>query len=735
MVLSKQLQQLHAGISSTIMKEDALFRSPSLEDASVSEAGIEEKGLVEIAEMPITAMKTKGSQTHSERNNGHRTFDTVDSSFGANVEDESSVETMTLLSDEETNCSIASLILAGAIEVHQQPQRREEADADRKYSFSTTESSVVECDDTVSSTCWTSSDSEHEASHGVVSYERTSDERLLEPPGILATQEACWIPPSEDLAETDDEDYSSSGSSLTCSTRENDDADDSDYDEGEEQEQTTNADDGEKMSSDDELNALVAAMLKDSVTKEDLALTVSLHSIAEEAEEEQQQQKTTKETTKHNAASHQQKLTTQEREAADENCSSPKSSETGATDGYHDNNVITNEIKATPAEHKSNMSDEPEVSHLSKKGETQASLEAKAIDKEAHNDPDTDILESDSVDLSTTSVECGPVDIDSGAFYTGLMESGPVDLDDGENDKIPVARGPVDLDTGVSEIERVELDHVDHDVSLNIQWSQKIMSTNRLHRDQILLDASTAMEATAALKDAVDKREREAFAEAVAEALTEEAKLRVPFNADISGEKTHFLASDEHDEHIFCEFQTREQQLSDLELRNMPLEAVLLRRFDLGFQEAASLVSDARINIGASKWEPWTDELYDECQMLYSLKFVRDGQAKDTVVIMDWPKFLAPGHGLRIPADANAETASSSGNSVGSAASAGSRNFESSTGWSSVWDGTYFFLFYFVLFIVSYLIVAVPFSTIGSIEQIAMAVSRSPHMIAKTSIL
>lgn len=55
-----------------------------------------------------------------------------------------------------------------------------------------------------------------------------------------------------------------------------------------------------------------------------------------------------------------------------------------------------------------------------------------------------------------------------------------------------------------------------------------------------------------------------------------------------------------------------------------PLEAVLMSRFDLNYKDAICIVADARINLGISKWDPWTNALYKECKILYELNPITD---------------------------------------------------------------------------------------------------------------
>ena len=131
------------------------------------------------------------------------------------------------------------------------------------------------------------------------------------------------------------------------------------------------------------------------------------------------------------------------------------------------------------------------------------------------------------------------------------------------------------------------------------------------------------------------------------------------------------------------EFETREQQLGKRSLRSTPLEAVLLRRYDLMYEQVFRLVADARTNIGASKGEPWTDELYEECEKLYDLMYRPDEPDEATAVVVYWPKFFPPSQGLRAPVDddfSGSVRSSSSNNSTDPSC------WESSTGWSSVWD-------------------------------------------------
>jgi hypothetical protein len=59
---------------------------------------------------------------------------------------------------------------------------------------------------------------------------------------------------------------------------------------------------------------------------------------------------------------------------------------------------------------------------------------------------------------------------------------------------------------------------------------------------------------------------------------------------------------------------TREHHLTDPIARETPLEALIVRRFGIGFEDAICLVSDARSELRESKFTPWTDDLYFECE-------------------------------------------------------------------------------------------------------------------------
>jgi len=62
----------------------------------------------------------------------------------------------------------------------------------------------------------------------------------------------------------------------------------------------------------------------------------------------------------------------------------------------------------------------------------------------------------------------------------------------------------------------------------------------------------------------------------------------------------------------------RMRHLLDPWARLAPLEDLMRDRFGMTDDAAASLVANARTSIGANKWEPWTDELYIECERLHN---------------------------------------------------------------------------------------------------------------------
>jgi hypothetical protein len=133
--------------------------------------------------------------------------------------------------------------------------------------------------------------------------------------------------------------------------------------------------------------------------------------------------------------------------------------------------------------------------------------------------------------------------------------------------------------------------------------------------------------------------------------------------------------------------ETRENHLNDPTNRSISLEALMLRRFDLKYEDAACLVADARSNLNASKWEPWTDELYSECEKLYEIAYgpnvdmnmLDDGDIwspDDSDVLMS----LEGNPVLRAPKN---EDYASIGQNL---SDCGSIGWQSTSGWSSVWS-------------------------------------------------
>lgn len=64
---------------------------------------------------------------------------------------------------------------------------------------------------------------------------------------------------------------------------------------------------------------------------------------------------------------------------------------------------------------------------------------------------------------------------------------------------------------------------------------------------------------------------------------------------------------------------TREKLLNDPVARATALEALIVRHFGLGMEDAICLVSDSRSVLGESKTVPWSDDLYDECKKAITL--------------------------------------------------------------------------------------------------------------------
>lgn len=136
---------------------------------------------------------------------------------------------------------------------------------------------------------------------------------------------------------------------------------------------------------------------------------------------------------------------------------------------------------------------------------------------------------------------------------------------------------------------------------------------------------------------------------------------------------------------------TRENHLTDPSARSTPLEALMLRRFDLTYQDAVSLVADARANLSASRCTPWTDELYNECERLNEFHHPKETtSAKDlgNKESANWPAAASSNgnseeqHGAPLRAPREEDFASvKDDNSCDQ-----SSGWESASGWSSIWD-------------------------------------------------
>jgi len=398
-----------------------------------------------------------------------------------------------------------------------------------------------------------------------------------------------------------------------------------------------------------EAAGLIAAMLKDSVTKEDIALTVPCHKppFIKHTEEET--------TNSSSVAPSQPKKSTVKLAAKDERQSNSSPSAKVRSS--------TVERRDTSGKKKKKAAVKPDKKDTTKKGRSSRTPKGKA--------------------------KRAPVVYGQSARKSAIAKRGPVDLD--------VSWHSHSSETTAYILNEQQEEKLLEEYAASIAAAAIMEAKTKEQKKREALESiapAAETNATAEPPKKSETRERSVTTvERTAEAPIQEAKS--PKKSETLERSMATVASTakvsipKEEAPLPSEFVTREQQMNDSSLRRMPLEAVLLRRFDLKFQEAASLVADARIHVGVAgpnKWGPWTNELYEECEKLYKLKFCGgEEQEEEDVVIMNWPKFLAPVDGLRAPTDA--DFASSSCNSAESAASS---CWESSTGWSSVWDGMCF---------------------------------------------
>lgn len=409
---------------------------------------------------------------------------------------------------------------------------------------------------------------------------------------------------------------------------------------------------------DAEADGLVAVMLKDSVTKEDLAraarTTTSIAPVIK---------RTDKETTNSNSAAAlpQPEKTKVEVETNDK----PQSNSSSAAN-----------VRSTTVECQEKLQEEKKKAAV--KPEKKESVQERCNSSPKKNKPNKyPVAYGQSARKSTskktkTVKRTGPVDLDV-SWHSNSSETTEFILNDLQEDRLLE-----EYEASIAAAAKIETNSEEHKKCRTLLASA---ATTTIHTAEAP-KRSEVLESSVAIVESNADASIQKVKHAGKRETRERSMAKVAPTAEASIPKA--------EPPLPTEFESRERQLNDSSLRSMPLEAVLMRRFDLKFQEAASLVADARINMGGGSpsWVPWTNELYEECEKLYKLKYCGDDEhEEEKVVIMNWPKFLAPVDGLRAPT--HADFASSSGNSTDSAASS---CLESSTGWSSVWDGRFILL-------------------------------------------
>lgn len=131
----------------------------------------------------------------------------------------------------------------------------------------------------------------------------------------------------------------------------------------------------------------------------------------------------------------------------------------------------------------------------------------------------------------------------------------------------------------------------------------------------------------------------------------------------------------------------RQMHWQDPMMRELSLEELMMSRYhDLKPEESVCLVADARTNVGLSKWEPWTEQLYLECESLYEAYYRTPTPRGRLRLQPEGTSPLSYLEGEQNDGKATPSTPTNNGNAIVHTNDGDLSSWCSQSGWSAIWD-------------------------------------------------